>query len=260
MGFHAARLHESHLIVPAWPAPANIKALITTRNGGVSTGAYASLNLGMHVGDEAAAVEENRRRLSVMLPRAPMWLQQVHGTQVACADDPAHIVVSTTATADAVRTTAIDQPCAVMMADCLPVLFCDDAGTEVAAAHAGWRGLCAGVLENTVAAMSAKPASLMAYLGPAIGPAQFEVGSEVRDAFIAVDESAAAAFTPRVTAGKFVANIYLLARQRLARAGVLRVYGGDYCTVGDAARFFSYRRDGNTGRMAALIWRGESVS
>ena len=248
-------LQQSHLIVPAWPAPAHIKALITTRNGGVSSGAYASLNLGMHVGDETAAVEENRRRLSAMLPRAPMWLQQVHGTQVLCADDPAHIVVNTTVTADAVRTTLIDQPCAVMMADCLPVLFCDDAGAEVAAAHAGWRGLCAGVLENTVAAMSARPASLMAYLGPAIGPAQFEVGSEVRDAFLAIEDCAAAAFTPQETAGKYVANIYLLARQRLARAGVSRVYGGEYCTVSDPARFFSYRRDGSTGRMAALIWR-----
>ena len=257
---HAVRLHESHHIVPAWPAPANIKALITTRNGGVSIGAYASLNLGMHVGDEMAAVEENRRRLGAILPRAPMWLQQVHGTRVLCADGPAQGTANATPTADAVRTTAINQPCAVMMADCLPVMFCNDAGTEVAVAHAGWRGLCAGVLENTVAAMSASPQSLMAYLGPAIGPAQFEVGSEVRDAFVAVEDCAAAAFTPRVTAGKFVANIYLLARQRLALAGVSRVYGGDYCTVSDGARFFSYRRDGKTGRMAALIWRGEIMS
>ena len=244
--------------MPAWPAPAHIKALITTRHGGVSTGPYGSFNFGMHVGDDAAAVMENRRRLTAMLPRAPVWLQQVHGTRVLRADDWAQS--ASAGEADAVQTAAVDRPCAVMMADCLPVLFCDQAGTEVAAAHAGWRGLCAGVLENTVAAMSAKPELLMAYLGPAIGPAEFEVGREVRDAFMAVEERAAAAFTPRATAGKYYADIYALARQRLERAGVTQIYGGNYCTVTEAARFFSYRRDVTTGRMAALIWRGPNES
>ena len=249
-------LAKTHLIVPAWPAPANIKALITTRHGGISEGPFASLNLGMHVGDKPAAVAENRCRLSAILPRAPVWLRQVHGTAVVRAEDWAETTSTGEAEADAVLASTPDLPCAVMMADCLPVLFCDQAGTRVAVAHAGWRGLCAGVLENTVAAMVAEPQSLMAYLGPAIGPAKFEVGSEVRDAFMAADSRSASAFAPLPLAGKFLADIYLLARQRLVRAGVTRIYGGNFCTVTEAERFFSYRREGNTGRMAAVIWRG----
>lgn len=248
-------LQEAHLIVPAWPAPANIKALITTRHGGTSEGAYASFNLGMHVGDNPAAVAENRRRLSVILPRAPVWLRQVHGTAVVRAEDWAETTSTGEAEADAVLASTPDLPCAVMMADCLPVLFCDQAGTQVAVAHAGWRGLCAGVLENTVASMAVEPQSLMAYLGPAIGPAKFEVGSVVRDAFMAVDGRSASAFAPLQATGKFLADIYTLTRQRLVRAGVTRIYGGDFCTVTEAARFFSYRREGKTGRMAAVIWR-----
>ncbi len=248
-------LESSHLIVPDWPAPANIRALITTRHGGVSHAPYASLNLGRFVGDEPAAVAENRRRLAALLPRAPLWLRQVHGTEVLRAEDWIDAPPAAEIGADAAHTSKIDLPCAVMMADCLPVLFCDAAGSEVAAAHAGWRGLCAGVLENTVAAMSSRPDSLIAYMGPAIGPAQFEVGAEVREAFIAVDAGAAAAFTPQPQPGKYLADIYLLARQRLARAGLRQVYGGDYCTVSDDYRFFSYRRERTTGRMAALIWR-----
>jgi polyphenol oxidase len=246
---------EAHLIVPPWPAPANIKTLITTRHGGVSTAPYDSLNLGMHVGDDLSAVAENRRRLQLHLPHAPAWLRQVHGTHVLRAESIANSGLLEEVGADASHTSATGLPCAVMIADCLPVLFCDQAGTQVAAAHAGWRGLCAGVIENTVTAMAADPQSLMAYLGPAIGPEKFEVGSEVRDAFIAVDARAASAFKPRPANGKFLADIYMLARQRLARAGVEQVYGGDFCTVTETARFYSYRREGKTGRMAALIWR-----
>jgi polyphenol oxidase len=245
-------LPAANVITPTWPAPATIRALITTREGGVSRGPYASLNLGMHVGDDAQAVMENRRRLTRLLPRGPHWLQQVHGNCVLRVTESSP---AASAAADAIHSSAVNQPCAVLVADCLPVLFCDSAGTEVAAAHAGWRGLCAGVLENTVAAMSARPESLMAYLGPAIGPEHFEVGSEVRAAFMAVDEGAAAVFRPQPAPGKFLADIYALARQRLTRAGVTQVYGGSHCTVSEPARFFSYRREGKTGRMAALIWR-----
>src|SRR5260221_4299531 len=243
------------LIVPDWPAPGNIRALAPIRHGGVSVDRCPSLNLGLHVGDDPAAVAETRRRLTAVVPGVPLWLRQVHGTRVLRGEDWIDPPPAAEIGADAAHAAAVDLPCAVMMADCLPVLFCDRAGTEVAAAHAGWRGLCAGVLENTVAAMRAEPDSLLAWLGPAIGPTKFEVGGEVREAFMAVDANAAAAFTALPSAGKFLADIYLLARQRLARAGLGRVYGGGYCTVSEEARFFSYRRDKTTGRMAALIWR-----
>ncbi|TFZ52960.1 polyphenol oxidase [Serratia proteamaculans] len=238
------------LILPDWPLPAGVKACSTTRHGGISLPPYDSLNLGTHVGDEAQAVAVNRQRLveGADLPQMPIWLEQVHGTSVVRLDGqtPADLQ------ADAVYSNVPGQVCAVMTADCLPVLFCSQAGDEVAAAHAGWRGLCNSVLEQTLAAFAAEPGRISAWLGPAIGPQQFEVGAEVRAAFIAVDDAAAAAFTPQ--GDKFLADIYLLARQRLQRAGIHAIYGGDRCTVSEISHFFSYRRDGITGRLASLIW------
>jgi YfiH family protein len=237
-------------ILPGWPLPAGVKACSTTRGGGISLPPYDSLNLGTHVGDAASAVKRNRDRLAagVSLPQMPLWLEQVHGTRVVRLDGQ----TPTDLCADAVYSNVPGQVCAVMTADCLPVLFCSHAGDEIAAAHAGWRGLCNGVLEQTLAAFTAEPGHISAWLGPAIGPQQFEVGPEVRSAFIAVDSVAAAAFTPH--GDKFLADIYLLARQRLQRAGVELIYGGDRCTVSEISHFFSYRRDGITGRMASLIW------
>ena len=239
------------LIVPDWPASSNVRALQTTRQGGVSRAPYASLNLGLHVGDDRSAVAANRARLSEYLVGDPVWLEQVHGTRVvdAASCSPGDPPVQ----ADASFSREPGVVCAVMTADCLPVLFCADDGSVVAAAHAGWRGLLAGVLEQTVAAMAVPANTLLAYLGPAIGPLAFEVGDEVRSAFVAADATTAAAFKPALP-GKWLADLYLLARLRLAMQGVTRVYGGDFCTLSDADRFFSFRRDGQTGRMASLIW------
>ena len=240
-------------IVPDWPAPPGVRALMTTRQGGVSLPPFASLNLGGHVGDDRLAVAANRARLREVLAGGgdPLWLEQVHGTRVinAASRSPGAPPVQ----ADASFSRQQGVVCAVMTADCLPVFFCDDAGRVVAAAHAGWRGLFAGVLEETVAAMAVPADTLLAYLGPAIGPRAFEVGDEVRSAFVADDAALAAAFKPAL-AGKWLADIYLLARLRLSGQGVTRVYGGSYCTFGEANRFFSFRRDGQTGRMASLIW------
>ena len=222
-----------------------MQALVSTRLGGVSTGAYASLNLGGHVGDDLAAVTENRRRLAEAagLRREPAWLNQVHGCTVVAAGEPA--------TADACWTETPDVPCAVMTADCLPVLFADRDGRCVAAAHAGWRGLAAGVLEATVAAMPVPPQRLMAWLGPAIGPGAFQVGDEVRAAFVAQAAEDAQAFVP--DGPRWRADLFALARARLRRCGVASMYGGGLCTVGDGGRFFSHRRDGVSGRFASLI-------
>lgn len=238
------------LILPDWPAPASVKACSTTRHGGISEFPYDSLNLGTHVGDIAATVITNRQRLveQGQLPQMPVWLEQVHGTRVLHLDGSAISDVQ----ADAVYSRVTGQVCAVMTADCLPVLFCSLAGDEVAAAHAGWRGLCAGVLEQTMAQFNAAPSSIIAWLGPAIGPQQFEVGEEVKQAFIDIDTQAAAAFIPAGT--KYLADIYLLARQRLQAVGIHAIYGGDHCTVSEKQQFFSYRRDGITGRMASLVW------
>jgi polyphenol oxidase len=248
-------LNDADIIVPDWPAPSNVKAFFTTRAGGVSTGAFASLNLGRSAGDAPEAVDENRRRLIARLPQSPIWLSQVHGARVV--DVAAAIANHTPESADAAFAHAINTPCAVMVADCLPVLFCDEQGGVVAAAHAGWRGLAAGVLEATIAAMKTPPANMLVWLGPAIGPDSFEVGEDVVRAFVAQDAAALAAFRARGAAfpGKYFADLFALARLRLAHAGVTRVSGGGVCTVSDAARFFSYRRDGKTGRMAAIIWR-----
>lgn len=235
-------------IVPDWPAPARVHAIQTTRLGGHSIDPYSSWNLGDHVGDDAATVFANRQLLTKMLPAAPLWLNQVHGTVVVDA-----ATAKSGTMADAAFTTVAGTVCASMTADCLPVLFCSSDGSVVAAAHAGWRGLAAGVLENTVSAMALPGARLLAWLGPAIGPTAFEVGDEVRAVFMAQHVDAEAAFVA-CGPGKWLADIYLLARQRLAAVGVTQVYGGDWCTVSDSARFFSYRRDRITGRMASMIW------
>lgn len=246
-----AKLHVDW-IVPAWPAPAGVRTLVTTRAGGVSEGPYASLNLGFSTGDDTAAVEENRRRLRELLPQEPRWLKQVHGAHVVDADH-AHGRPE----ADAAVAKRVHTVCAVLVADCLPVFFCDNEGATVAAAHAGWRGLASGVIDNTVAAMresGVEPRNIIAYIGPGIGRHVFEVGPDVRDAYVGPDPAAAAAFTPRAN-GKWLADLPALARRALARCAVGAVYGGDLCTYSDPKRFFSYRRDKVTGRMAALIWR-----
>jgi YfiH family protein len=237
-------------IVPDWPAPPAVRALITTRAGGFSRSAYAGLNLGLHCGDDIEAVRRNRASLRQWLPAEPLWLRQVHGTTVVEAD-----AADSNPEADAALARRPGRVCAALTADCLPLLLCDEAGSTVAAVHAGWRGLCSGVIEQTLRAMDLPPQTLLAYLGPAIGPAAYEVGAEVREAFAAADPGgeSASAFAPGVP-GKFYADLYALARLRLARGGVARIYGGGYCTYTERARFYSYRRDGATGRMASLIW------
>lgn len=238
---------KNSFIVPDWPAPANVKTLQTTRHGGYSLPPYDSLNLGAHVGDDPMRVERNRNQLNEILPSEPVWLEQVHGTEVALAE-----AAGCRPVADACISRRKNAVCVVMTADCLPVLLCDETGTVVGAVHAGWRGLLDGVIEATVAAMAVPGAQMLAWLGPAIGPQAFEVGPEVRAAFVARD---AAADTTFVAHGdKFLADLYALARQRLAALGVSHVYGGDYCTYTERERFFSYRRDGATGRMATMIW------
>ncbi|PWC09258.1 peptidoglycan editing factor PgeF [Brenneria roseae subsp. americana] len=238
------------LIHPDWPVPKNVRACSTTRHGGISLPPYDALNLGGHVGDDPEKVMRNRQALmdEAALPSTPHWLEQVHGTQVIRIDDAPPISVC----GDAAYTNHKGQICAVMTADCLPVLFCSAAGNEVAAAHAGWRGLCGGVLEETLASFQAEPSQIMAWLGPAIGPDAFEVGSEVREAFIQHDAMAISAFRPH--GEKFFADIYQLARLRLHASGVTQIFGGNFCTVSESRNFFSYRRDGVTGRMASLIW------
>lgn len=235
-------------LTPDWPAPANVRACVTTRAGGVSAPPFDSFNLGDHVGDELAAVAENRRRLTEALGCRPAWLSQVHGIDVVQAD-PASV-----ATADASWSATPGVACTIMTADCLPALFCDRAGTRVGAAHAGWRGLAGGVLEATVDALGVAPAELLVWLGPSIGPQAFEVGPEVREAFLADHAEAERAFVPSANAGKYMADIYALARIRLAAKGVTAIYGGDFCTFSDTERFYSYRRSSRTGRLASLIW------
>lgn len=233
-------------IMPDWPAPPSVRAASTLRSGGVSVGSYASLNLGGHVGDEPARVAENRRRLqsTLSLPAEPVWLNQVHDSEVVKADS-LH-----TRTADAAWTDEHGVVCAVLTADCLPILLCDRQGARVAAVHAGWRSLVGGVVEATVTALG--DTDLLAWLGPAIGPKAFEVGEEVRQAFIKRLGDCDEAFSP--ANGRWRADLYALARQVLKRTGITAVYGGDFCTYSDPTRFFSYRRDGQTGRMASLIW------
>jgi len=236
--------------IPAdWPAPGNIVAGTTTRVGGVSTGVFESLNLGAHVGDDAAAVVENRDRFVTMcgLPGEPDWLTQVHGTAVNVSGE-------TNDAADAAIARRPGTVVAVLTADCLPILLCAGSGEEVAAIHGGWRGLAAGVLNATLSRMATAPGALMAWLGPAISQSAFEVGDEVRQAFVGEDVAAGAYFEPNERS-RWQADLYGLARLQLRAAGVGAVYGGEYCTYRDSSRFFSYRRDGECGRMASFICR-----
>lgn len=237
-------------IRPNWPAPANVHAFATTRFGGQSPAPFDSLNLGDHVGDDLQNVLANRQYLTerASLPSSPLWLTQTHSTIVINSQDWQQAIE-----ADAMVSQQANAVCVVMTADCLPILICDKAGTEVAAIHAGWRGLCDGIIENTLKKLSGDASNLMAWLGPAIGPSQFEVGEEVRDAFLAHSATADSAFQPS-RPNHYLADIYQLAKQRLAACGLTSVYGGDYCTVSDPEKFFSYRRDNVTGRMASLIW------
>jgi polyphenol oxidase len=239
--------HE--FLQPDWPVPANVRAAMTTRTGGVSTGNYDSFNLALHVGDDPSAVAENRRRLreALGLPSEPQWLEQVHGVDVAV------IPGKREKPADAAVSFAAGAVCAVMVADCLPVFIASRDGDRIGLAHAGWRGLAAGVLEATIAALDCEPKRLVAWLGAAIGPDAFEVGADVHAAFTKGDPGASAHFRS-VRAGHFHADLPALARRRLALAGVTDVHGGRHCTHAEPARFYSHRRDGRTGRMAALLW------
>ena len=237
-----------HCIIPDWPAPKNVRTLQTTRTGGISSAPYDSFNLGDHVGDAPLAVERNRILLNTLLPSEPVWLEQMHSTIVANADN-----TSCLPQADACIARHRDAVCVVMTADCLPVLLCDTQGSVVGAAHAGWKGLASGVIEATVQAMEVAPQNLMAWLGPAISQQAFEVGDEVRALFVDAGPQAAAAFIPG-QAGKWYADIYALARLRLNAMGITRIYGGGYCTHREREKYFSYRRDGATGRMGTFIW------
>ena len=234
-------------LTPDWPAPARVRACVTTRADGVSLPPYDSFNLGDHVDDDPAAVASNRLKLTTTLGCQPAWLSQVHGIRVVEAD-PARVE-----TADASWSQTPGIASLVMTADCLPALFCNRDGTRVAAAHAGWRGLASGVLEATLDALATPADQILVWLGPAIGPDAFEVGPEVRDAFIAQHAEADAAFRPSANAGRYLADIYALARIRLAARGITAVYGGGFCTVSDP-RFYSYRRASRTGRFASLVW------
>ena len=240
-------------ILPDWSAPKSVGALVTTRVGGVSKKPYDSFNLALHVDDAIAAVTENRERLQQRLGTIckPQWLEQVHGIAVVEA-----VAGGPVLRGDAVITEKAGLPCAVLTADCLPVFFCDLSGSQVAVAHAGWRGLAHGVLEATLAKFNAPPDEIMAWLGPAIGPEYFEVGPEVQESFVSHMPQAAQAFVPnKEHAGYYFADLYQLARLRLQAQGVTQITGGGYCTYSDAARFYSYRRENCTGRMASLIWR-----
>lgn len=242
---------EIDFIRPNWPAPSNVKALQTMRNGGVSSGAFASLNMGAHVSDDPIAVAKNRQLLSPYLPSEPVWVNQVHGTDVIDAATSGCLQ-----NADASFSTKPKVVCVTMTADCLPLLLCDTKGTVVAAVHAGWRGLCDGVIEAAVAKMQVPASEILVWLGPAIGPDAFEVGTDVKLQFEAKDAQAELAFKPH--GDKWLGNLYLIATQRLNTLGVTQIYGAsvneEFCTYTDKARFFSFRRDNVTGRMASMIW------
>jgi purine-nucleoside/S-methyl-5'-thioadenosine phosphorylase / adenosine deaminase len=246
---------DDNALKPDWSAPDRARAISTTRAGGVSVRPWNSLNLGSHVEDDPEHVQENRRRLaeSIGLDSDRIgWLNQVHGTEVV---ELTPNNVGQAAEADASYTRHPGIACAILTADCLPVILADSEGTVVGAAHCGWRSLCGGVIENLVSAMAVAPEALQAWLGPAIGPERFEVGPEVREAFIRHDPEAAQAFNDEgARPGHFMADIYALATLRLNHLGVSVVTGGGLCTVQDSDLFFSYRRDGRTGRMATLIW------
>ena len=232
-------------LIPDWPAPVGIKACVTTRSGGVSVAPFDSFNLGDHVDDDPDAVAQNRSTLTTALNVQPAWLKQVHGVNVVEAL-PARVMQ-----ADASWTKTPGIACTIMTADCLPILLTNREGNQVVAVHEGWRGLAGGIVENALAEFDSE---VMAWLGPAIGPREFEVGQDVLEAFTAFDPQAAEAFTPREQAGKWLADMAMLATQRLNKAGVSQVYQSGLCTVEDPQRFYSYRRDGITGRQATFIW------
>lgn len=244
----------TEFIHPAWPAPGSVAALVATRTlAGHSQPPFDRFNLGLHCGDEPGAVAANRERLVELarLPNPPHWLAQIHGSQVRRIERASPGAVP--AQADAVVTSVAGAVLAILTADCLPVLLCARDGSEVGAAHAGWRGLAAGVLEATVAAMRAPPAELLAWLGPAAGPARYEIGEEVFATFVDYDAQDVTCFRP-TRPGHWLVDLYALARRRLAGVGVSAITGGDLCTIADATRFYSHRRDGRSGRMASLIW------
>ncbi len=234
-------------ITPDWPAPSNVCAIQTTRIGGVSLAPFDSLNVGDHVNDHPLHVAQNRQLLAPYVPTEPVWMNQVHGVRVLDAAKSSCIE-----SADAAFTKQNNVVCVTMTADCLPVLICDQQGTTVAAVHAGWRSLCDGVIEETVKTMAVDSRQLMAWLGPAIGPDAFEVGAEVRAQFIEKDAQAVSAFKP--SGERYLGDLYSIAKQRLNQLGVTQIYGGGLCTHTDKSRFFSFRRDSTTGRMATLIW------
>ncbi|KPK11584.1 MAG: laccase [Acidithiobacillales bacterium SG8_45] len=243
-------MSTSHYIIPDWPAPSTVSAAVTTRQQGVSRSPYDSFNLATHVGDQPESVASNRNllRQQLHLPDEPLWLNQVHGRCIARHDGAAN-----EPEADGSYSDQAGQVCVVMTADCLPVLLCNQAGTEVAAVHAGWRGLAGGIIADAVHGFASPPGELLAWLGPAIGPEKFEVGQEVYEAFVTANPAAADGFRA-VDESHWLADLYYLARLQLNQLEVSQVYGGDYCTMTDTERFYSFRRDGVTGRMAALIW------
>jgi len=240
---------------PDWPAPPRVRAWVTERGGGASTGSYATLNLATHVGDSPERVAANRSllRAAMQLPAEPVWLEQVHGATVLDLDNDAVVP------ADGAVTSRAGVVCAVLTADCLPVIFAGRDGGRVGVAHAGWRGLLSGVLPASVKALRTPPTEIVAWLGPAIGAASYEVGADVRDAYLARDASAAAAFTPNAR-GRWQADLYALARASLAKAGVGSVHGGGFCTYRDADRFFSHRREAPCGRFATLVWLASDIA
>lgn len=251
-------MHEA-FFVPDWPAPPGVRALVTTRQGGISEPPYDSFNLGSHVGDEGYAVHHNRKRLAELAkgPKEFQWVRQVHGSDVLVLDNGP---VDESREADALYTTQSGIACGVLTADCLSVLFCDEDGDEIAVAHAGWRGLAGGVLQETLGHFRAAPARLMAWLGPVIGPCHFEVGADVRDAFLALDlleinNEEAILFQEAEAPGKWMADLYAIAKILLTVGGVSQFYGEPVCTYCEFDRFYSYRRDGETGRFATVIWK-----
>ena len=247
-----------NFIIPGWPAPAQVKSAITLRSGGTSRAPFDSNNLALHVDDRAADVQQNRRNLiaALRLPASPLWLNQCHGTELVYLPK-----TQQAATADGSYSDRVDTVCAILTADCLPILFCNQSASQVAAVHAGWRGLCGGILRKMVATFKHSPDQVMAYLGPAIGPQVFEVGAEVMDAFVrnAQNEShrqaVSKAFKPvDGDPEKYLADLYALARAELTASGVIDIYGGNYCSYSDSERFYSFRRESKTGRNASLIW------
>jgi len=244
-------MNQEHYLQPDWPVASNVHAYTTTRQGGISSIPYDSFNLADHVGDDDNHVNSNREKLSkdLGLPHPPKWIKQVHGTHVVKAE-----TIKNVPEADASMTIKADVVCAVLTADCLPVLLCNRQGNEVAAIHAGWRGLAAGIIENTINAMQTPGKDLLAWLGPANGPTAYEIGQDAYDQLTKADSKSASAFQP-LHDNKWLGNLYELAKIRLNTAGVKNIYGGNFCTFSDSERFFSYRRaGGTTGRMASLIW------